>query len=432
MKKIIFIFPLVALLLTTACSETEPDLPKPYELVREDITFPYIADNALTVKVGQLIRIETQSISDEGVSYEWSLDGEVIAQTKNLEYMIETIGQYELVLTAVQGAMGFTYPIALTIDFGQIDPPMEGASPYITQVFDYRPAPGQFVNKLPKYEDGDTQETMNAKALAAIGADKRQMITLGSYGGYVTVGFDHTIENKEGLRDFRIIANAFYADANPDPNAPRGGSCEPGIIMVAYDLNDNGKPDDDEWYEIAGSSHIDATKEAFYPKAKAAGKDVNFYFQNYNLTYTKPSSEPDKEDYTTYISWTDNKGGKGYLPKNTFHSQPYYPQWITDEVMRFHGSRLPQNGVDESGEGNYFVLYRFGFGYADNAANNEADAAIDIDWAVDKEGKPVNLPGVDFIKIYCGVNQVNGWLGECSTEITGVEDLHLLKEEIKK
>ncbi len=46
--------------------------------------------------------------------------------------------------------------------------------------------------------------------------------------------------------------------------------------------------------------------------------------------------------------------------------------------------------------------------------------------AVDANGKKVHLPGVDFIKIYTGVNQENGWLGECSTEITGIEDLHVL------
>ena len=68
-------------------------------------------------------------------------------------------------------------------------------------------------------------------------------------------GFDHTIENKAGLRDFRVLANAFQAAANPHPNAPLGGSCEPGVIMVAYDKNHNGYPDDDEWYEIAGSSY---------------------------------------------------------------------------------------------------------------------------------------------------------------------------------
>lgn len=54
------------------------------------------------------------------------------------------------------------------------------------------------------------------------------MITLGGFGGYVVMGFDHTIMNVAGKRDFRVLGNAFYADANPNPNAPEGGSCEPG------------------------------------------------------------------------------------------------------------------------------------------------------------------------------------------------------------
>lgn len=46
-------------------------------------------------------------------------------------------------------------------------------TPYITKVLDYRPAPGQFVNVMPEYEDGDTQESMNKKVLEAIGNNNR-------------------------------------------------------------------------------------------------------------------------------------------------------------------------------------------------------------------------------------------------------------------
>ena len=73
-------------------------------------------------------------------------------------------------------------------------------------------------------------------------------------------------------------------------------------------------------------------------------------------------------------------------------------------------------------------LYKFRYGYADNELNSKDESAIDIDWAVKFEKvKKVHLPGVDFIKIYTGVNQENGWLGECSTEISGVEDLHVFR-----
>ena len=38
--------------------------------------------------------------------------------------------------------------------------PTKQPSPYIAKVFDYMPAPGQFVNKLPEYEEGDTHSDM--------------------------------------------------------------------------------------------------------------------------------------------------------------------------------------------------------------------------------------------------------------------------------
>lgn len=50
---------------------------------------------------------------------------------------------------------------------------------------------------------------------------------------------------------------------------------------------------------------------------------------------------------------------------------------------------------------------------------------------MDADGQPANLSGVDFIRIHTGVNQENGWLGECSTEIMGVVDLHLIDVQIE-
>ncbi len=296
-------------------------------------------------------------------------------------------------------------------------PEESDATAYITKVIEYRPAPGQFVGKLPLYEDGDTAESMNDKALELIGNNTKGTVTLGGYGGYITVGFDHTIENIAGKCDFRVTGNATAT------------SSEPGIIMVAYDANDNGVADDDEWYEIAGSSHIDVTQESFYEDALAAGNDMNFYYRDFEITYTKPLSEPETDGYSTYIPWVDNKGGSGYIVKNGFNKQPYFPQWIDEETLTFNGSRLPQNGIDTSGSGSSFVLYNLLYGYADNSA--EGDTTIDISMARDAAGESVTLPGVDFIKIYTGVNQHNGWIGENSTELVNVEDLHILGESIE-
>lgn len=293
-------------------------------------------------------------------------------------------------------------------------------SPYISRVYEYRPAPGQFVNVIPKYEEGDTPETMAAKAEENIANNEQTLITLGSYGGYVTFGFDHLVENVPGMMDFRILGNAFYSDANPNSGASReGGSCEPGIVMVSYDENGNGEPDD-PWYELAGSEyHSDGTTH------------------NYQITYYRPDENkertPGENEYInddTYIRWTDNQGREGYVYRNTFHNQSYYPQWLDEDEMDFEGTLLADNYVDESGTGTYYVLYAYAWGYADNHPNADDRAAFNIDWAVDANGQHVNLPGVNFVKVYTGVNQYCGWLGETSTEIMGADDLHLLAIDI--
>lgn len=313
---------------------------------------------------------------------------------------------------------------------GEGSPQPTDATPYITRVLDYLPAPGQYVNTLPAYEDGDTQEDMNRKVLEAIGGNRRGLISLGGYGGYVVVGFDHTIENKTGLRDFRVLGNAFYAAANPGGDRPAGGSCEPGIIRVAYDRNGNGMPDADEWYEIAGSGHRSPQSEPWYAWALEQGNRMDTD-TSYSITYYKPETEPVQSvDKEHYIRWEDSQGVTGYRTMNAFHKQPYFPQWVQADRLTFRGTCLPQNAVDESGDGSYYVLYKFTYGYADNDTNTSDGSAIDIDWAVDGQGRPVYLPGVDFIMIYTGVNQENGRLGECSTEVAGVEDLHLTGERI--
>lgn len=401
-----------------ACSDDEP-----YVLTPEDIKVEEPA-GGFTVEVGQELNVTVNSVSDEGLSYKWYLDNELISTSKDLRYIFDEAGEYDLQLVVTQYDTTLRYNFHVKVTFGGITPPSTG-TPYITKVLDFMPAVGQFTNTMPAYVEGDTQETMNQKVLAAIGNNNKKVISLGGYGGYVTVGFDHTIENREGLRDFRVLGNSFYS-VNSDPNSPEGGSFEPGIIMVAYDKNHNGMPDEDEWYEIAGSAQVDPIGEPWYNIAKEHGNNMNLY-KDYEITYFRPAKEPETAEEAQYIRWEDNKGNSGYRAKNAFHDQSYFPQWFKGDKLIFRGTCLPQNCVKE---GNDYIRYKFRYGYADNEINTKDDSAIDIDWAVNAKGQKVHLPGVDFIKIYTGVNQENEWIGECSTEVSGIEDLHLLGVKI--
>lgn len=265
----------------------------------------------------------------------------------------------------------------------------EGYSKYIKAVDEYVPAPGQFINTLPKYEEGDDAAAMAAKCTAAIADNKNDMITLGAYGGYVTFHFDHSVANVKGQRDLYIKGNAFE------------GSAEPGIVMVSKDVNGNGLPDD-PWYELSGSADVDEPENVVY---------------GYEITYTM--------DAMNNVPWTDNQGASGTVERNSFHKQEYFPLWLSSPLT-FKGTLLPKNAVDQSGNGTRWVLSSFRYGYVDNLANSDIEGnSFDISWAVDADRKPVELDAVDFVRVYCAENQMAGWLGETSTEVCGAEDLHL-------
>ena len=307
--------------------------------------------------------------------------------------------------------MGMKQPLLLFI-FMSFCTTLQAQKAYINKVYDFCPAPGQYVNTMPQYNEGDTKDSILARVNATLCKESAGMINLGGYGGYVVFGFDHRVENQIGKMDFEVLGNAFFS-ATTTSSGKRGGSSEPGIILVSQDTNGNGLPDD-LWYEIAGSE---------YHKPET--------IHDYEITYQRPEENKVKTpdgtflSDTTYVRWTDNHGGKGYVYKNTFHNQSYWPLWLGDSTLTFRGTKLADNYVDESGNGSYYVQYCCGYGYADNVPNSDSLAYVNIDWAVDNDGNPAHLDGIDFVKVYTGVNQYCGWLGETSTEVAGAVDLHL-------
>ncbi|MBP3512813.1 MAG: PKD domain-containing protein [Prevotella sp.] len=285
-------------------------------------------------------------------------------------------------------------------------------------VLELHPAPGQFVNTLPKADGTSTHEEVCRKATESL--RNGELIHLGTYGGYITVAFDHPVKNLRGS-DLRITGNGFYAAADPVYGKETiGGSFEPGIVYV-------GVGDDvetAEWYELAGSEYY--TTE----------------IHDFSITYHKPTAEAGEHTqfastYDNYIrweaTWTENgerRDSTGYHMKNQFHNQTYWPLWEEGETLTFSGGKLPNNAVEQSGKGTYWVLYRYApdaYGYVDASLNSDDYSTFDIDWAVDADGRPVELGEVNFIRVACGIFQYCGWLGETSTEVSGFQDLHLVE-----
>jgi len=290
----------------------------------------------------------------------------------------------------------------LVIISGLILQARNSGAQFVSKVLDYMPAPGQYTNA----EFLGTPEAANS----IVGTNKG-LVSLGAYGGSITLYFASGIQNDP--------ANPYGVDFTVYGNSTPTWS-EPGIIQVMKDENKNGIPDE-TWYEIAGSDHSWNSTQA-----------------NYEITYLNSGLNT-----ATDIHWTDNQGNFGIIPENSFHQQTYYPKVqlfpnVSVDKYTLKGTKI-SGQIDLSNPG-VVNSYRRAFGYADNTPvlsyteklpdnpytpeiEGSGGDAIDIDWAVDKDMKPVHLDEIHFIRIYTGMNTLAGWLGEISTEVTGIRDI---------
>ena len=226
-------------------------------------------------------------------------------------------------------------------------------------------------------------------------------VSLGGFGGYIVVGFDHSVSATagEGEYDFAIYGNAFDS------------SSEPGTVWVMQDTNGNGLPDD-EWYELAGSE---------------ADNEDTYY--DYGVTYYRPAGAG------MDVQWTDNRGSSGRIEYlESFHPQEYYyPSWISADSYTLRGTRLAPR-VERHPITNEYIAQPYDWGYADNYGSDVLSSGADgegesngfrIANARDASGRSVSLQYIDFVKVQCAVNATGGWIGEISTEVLSFKDLHI-------
>lgn len=249
------------------------------------------------------------------------------------------------------------------------------------KVVDIRQAPGQFV--------GHVEGTSVAEACLSAEAtvNEGRWVSLGSFGGYIVVMFDHSVKDNPQDYDFAIAGNSFDS------------SNEPGTVWVSQDENLNGLPDD-TWLELRGSDYDEPTT-----------------LHSYTVTYyCAQEGSP--------VAWTDSEGHEGTIDMGAF------PSYISAYTYSFTGTRLEARTVHED---RLWKNLPFAWGYVDNMGsdrlpgdNHDAGANYNrfrIEDAVDDNGRPVKLEYVDFIKVQCAVLSQSGPLGEVSTEVLGFKDL---------
>jgi len=325
----------------------------------------------------------------------------------------------------------------------------------------FLPAPGQFVNEGadgsgwggPFTKSGASTLKNLVEGYVTTG------ISLGSFGGYAVLDFGAITRDASGAYvsggiyndpnnaygvDFTLFGNAMYNWA------------EPGCVQVSQDGV--------TWYNIAGSLHYRPT-----------GADAGSAIWDYSAVYTHPE-EPENTTgvavpYTsTYKTRPTSTAAteSGTVGVNNWHRHSYFPLYsnyfvaLNNRTAALDGLLNPIAGLTMTSFGSYTAKSDttastltlkgvklvnpsnsvqpddYLFGYFDCHPNGLRSGAqlnpyttgrtgndnsngdpMDISWAVDKDGTPKYLDAIRYVRCYTGVMQMNGALGESSSELLG-------------
>ncbi len=283
-------------------------------------------------------------------------------------------------------------------------------------------------------------------------------VSLGLLGGYV---------------QFDLGTNKYITDTATHPygvdfivygNPSFSGNPEAGAVMVSED----GKV----WYNLAGSLHYDSNTVKYmnisYMKIDANNtvitdsSNTSKTFSKgiwYSTDYVPTDLSTDFNDKIVAANWTQFLTGTAWWPEYT--SESYGNVWTdahlgdhTDtnttgdvywnrtntahEVITYMGVTRVKDDAEMGLSGDDATNY-YRFGYADvRAIGSSYGTAVnpyatlpaaaaggdgfDLAWAVDDDGKPVDMTGkhIRFIRVYSAVLYNTGIFGETSAEVCGL------------
>lgn len=332
----------------------------------------------------------------------------------------------------------------------------------------YLPAAGQFMN------EGANGSGWGGP-FAASGSDKLKGlvegyvttgVSLGAFGGYVVLDFGVPAKDEAGNVTGGIYNdpdNAYGVDFILYGNA-MGTWAEPGCVQVSLD--------GENWYDLAGSLH-------YRPETT----DKGYAIWDYSTTYTHPEAAESEGTGANGVAvpyastyklrpTSAEATESGTVAINAWHKHSYFPLYnnyfvaLNGLSTSLNGLVPPLTGLNLTTFGSYAAKTDasaakltlkgvklvppknnnanstapddFLFGYVDchpnglrsnvqlnpyttgRTSNTTSNGdPMDLSWAVNKDGSPKQLDAVRYVRVYTGVQQMNGIMGESSTEVLG-------------
>ncbi|MEN6474050.1 MAG: PKD domain-containing protein [Syntrophaceae bacterium] len=186
--------------------------------------YPAIASQGTTITFDASESLASDSVS--GCAWDFG-DGETAAGW-TVTHAYQTLGEYPVTLT-INSAHGEA-SAASTVRIVPV-------SPFAVRVIDYIPAAGQFTDN-PRYANPLKALGPPAGGTSPYQPDTSSVVSLGGFGGSITLAFDHEVKDNPDALDFIVFGNAQY------DQAPLR-FIEPGLVEIS--------PDGVTWYLIPGS-----------------------------------------------------------------------------------------------------------------------------------------------------------------------------------
>ena len=333
----------------------------------------------------------------------------------------------------------------------------------------YLPAAGQFMNEGANGSGwgGPFTATNSNKLKGLVEGYVTTGVSLGAFGGYVVLDFGVPAKDEAGNVTGGIYNdpdNAYGVDFILYGNA-MGTWAEPGCVQVSLD--------GENWYDLAGSLH-------YRPETTDKGYAIWDYSTTYTHPEAEEGQESGKNGVAVPYASTyklrptsAEAAESGTVAINAWHKHSYFPLYnnyfvalnglstslnglvpqLPDLNLESFGSyaaktdasaaKLTLKGVKlvvpkTTSGGNSTAPDDFLFGYVDchpnglrsnvqlnpyttgRTSNTTSNGdPMDLSWAVNKDGSPKQLDAVRYVRVYTGVQQMNGIMGESSTEVLG-------------
>ena len=82
-----------------------------------------------------------------GREYEWRLNGEPVSHSRDYIFIAREEGKYELSLEIIDPDTPYSFSFEVNVIHEEVE-----YSPYISNVYEYCPAPCEFINEMTRYE----------------------------------------------------------------------------------------------------------------------------------------------------------------------------------------------------------------------------------------------------------------------------------------